>query len=297
MADDLLGSYYREMARTPLLTQAQEVEHGSVVWSYFALLKGEADGALEAAERDAERDRLYPVAMRARRRMIEANLRLVVSIAKKYQHRGLDLKDLIQEGAFGLERAVEKFNPTKGYRFSTYAYWWIRQAMTRAIAEKARTIRRPVHVTDKHNKIKKTARALSQELGRTATTTELATALDMPAKALRQFLQNTPTVLSLNVKVGDGDSELGDFIEDPHNLDESYAAQSLRVEMEVLLSTLSQRERTVLQMRFGLTDGKTYSLNDVGETLGISREKTRQVERKALARLRHQASPLQDYVR
>jgi RNA polymerase nonessential primary-like sigma factor len=301
MKDDSLGQYYREMARVPLLTAEQEVELGSVVRSYFNLqptvagLRAEA-GALETEE-TAECDRLYPLAMLARRRMIEANLRLVVSIAKKYQHRGLELIDLIQEGTLGLERAVEKFDPDKGYRFSTYAYWWVRQAMTRAIADKARTIRRPVHVTDKYNKIKQAARALSQELGRTASTDELAAELAITPTALRRFLQNMPNVVSLNVKVGDGESEFGDFVEDPYNLDESYANQSLRVEMAALLDALPQRERTILRMRFGLTDGKAYSLQDIGGVLGISREQTRQTERKALIRLRARASSLQDYVR
>lgn len=269
VADDSVKLYLREIGKIPLLSQEEEFELAQKI--------------IHGNEKEKKR---------AKDKMAESNMRLVVSIAKRYSGRGLDFLDLIQEGNTGLLRAVEKFDPDKGFKFSTYATWWIRQAITRAIADQARTIRIPVHMVETINKVLRTQRRLTQELNREPTSEEIGKAMDMDTDKIEYVMKIKQDIASLDASVGrdgeDDDSSLGDFIEDEDRVspEDSAATQLLKEQIAEILSTLTDREQKIIKMRFGIGGGKSHTLEEVGAEFSVTRERIRQIEAKALAKLR-----------
>jgi RNA polymerase primary sigma factor len=287
--DDTIGLYLKEVGQVPLLlaeeevTLAKRMEAGLVAREKLEGngVSSEEWGALTYAARDG---------MAAREHLIRANSRLVISVAKKYIGRGVPFLDLIQEGNIGLIRAANKFNHRLGHKFSTYATWWIRQAVTRAIADQSRTIRIPVHMGDQINKLLRASHHLTQELGRDPTSKELAAALDLPTSKAEDMLRVARRPLSLETPTDDeGESELGDFIEDQEGTapEDAVTSEMLRDLLKGILQDLPPREVRILQLRYGLIDGETYTLEEVGRKLGVTRERVRQIEAQALSRLRH----------
>jgi RNA polymerase primary sigma factor len=276
IADDSVRLYLREIGKIPLLSADEEL----------ALAQRVVAGDIDAKDK-----------------MAEANMRLVVSIAKRYVGRGLDLLDLIQEGNTGLLRAVEKFDPDKGFKFSTYATWWIRQAITRAIADQARTIRIPVHMVETINKLLRTQRRLTQELNREPTNEEIAQAMEIEVDKVEHIMKIKQDISSLDASIRDDeeDSVLADFIEDEDTIspEESATGQLLKEQVKDMLGALTEREQKILKLRFGLEDGKSHTLEEVGQEFSVTRERIRQIEAKALAKLRkhRDAKKLHDYIK
>jgi len=297
---DPVRLYLKEIGKVPLLTADLEVALAKAVEAgLFAAEKLREPGLPQALRRDLELVQLEGVL--AKRHLVEANLRLVVSIAKRYVGRGMLFLDLIQEGNLGLIRAVEKFDYTKGFKFSTYATWWIRQAITRAIADQARTIRIPVHMVETINKVVRLQRQLLQDLGREPTPEELSAQLDLSPAKVRDILKLAQEPVSLDTPIGEADdSHLGDFIEDSDAVVPGEAASLLLLKEQLaqVLHELGEREQRVIELRYGLADGRARTLEEVGQEFGVTRERIRQIESKTLLKLRHpsRAAKLRDYL-
>ena len=310
--EDPVRMYLKEIGKVPLLSAdeeielAQNMEDGAVATEKINVLKGRLDGASEEEKAEIKEEiktlqKDVDKGADAKKRLAEANLRLVVSIAKRYVGRGMLFLDLIQEGNLGLIKAVEKFDYKKGYKFSTYATWWIRQAITRAIADQARTIRIPVHMVETINKLIRVSRQLLQELGREPSPEEIAKEMNMPVERVREILKISQEPVSLETPIGEEeDSHLGDFIKDDNVPVPADAAAFtlLKEQLEEVLGTLTEREQKVLTLRFGLEDGRARTLEEVGKEFNVTRERIRQIEAKALRKLRHpsRSRKLKDYL-
>ena len=310
--EDPVRMYLKEIGKVPLLSAdeeielAQNMEDGAVAIEKINVLKGRLDGASEEEKAEIKEEiktlqRDVDKGADAKKRLAEANLRLVVSIAKRYVGRGMLFLDLIQEGNLGLIKAVEKFDYKKGYKFSTYATWWIRQAITRAIADQARTIRIPVHMVETINKLIRVSRQLLQELGREPSPEEIAKEMNLPVERVREILKISQEPVSLETPIGEEeDSHLGDFIKDDNVPVPADAAAFtlLKEQLEEVLGTLTEREQKVLTLRFGLEDGRARTLEEVGKEFNVTRERIRQIEAKALRKLRHpsRSRKLKDYL-
>jgi RNA polymerase nonessential primary-like sigma factor len=307
---DLVGAYLREIGRIPLLTHEEELFYGKQVQKMMKILQQKevfkqklyreptlGELATELQQNETEITKILQQGQRAKNKMIVANLRLVITIAKKYQKRDLEFPDLIQEGTLGLERGVEKFDPSFGYKFSTYAYWWIRQGITRAISQKARLIRLPTHVTEMLNKIKKVRRELSQQLGRNPTHAEISLVLNLEPSEICKYLTLARPSISLEQKVGDNeDTELKELLSDEKTSADNYLIQEcLRQDIEKLLAELKPLQQKILILRFGLKDGCPLSLTEIGKRLKMNRESVRQIEQQALFSLRRCRHKIKEY--
>jgi RNA polymerase nonessential primary-like sigma factor len=308
---DAVRSYLTSIGRVPLLSQEEEIEYARKVQAMRKCLQAKEEltfklghtpsseqWAVEAAMTVDELEAVIKAGTLARKQMIEANLRLVVNIAKQYRHCNMDFLDLIQEGSMGLHQGVEKFDPSRGYKFSTYAYWWIRQAMTRAISQSSRTIRLPIHLVEILGKIRRSQRLLSQQFGRSATIKEVASNLELEPAKVRQYLDYGRLPISLEKRVGEnGDSELQDILEDQSaSPSENLQHMALRQDMEDTLAELSPTMREVLIMRFGLDGGHPLSLAEAGRRLGMSRERVRQIQQRAFTIIRHRSPEIQHHL-
>ena len=310
--EDPVRMYLKEIGKVPLLSAEEEIqlaeqmEAGNIASEKITILKNRMDDATDEEKEELKAEiklqqRIVDKGSDAKKRLAEANLRLVVSIAKRYVGRGMLFLDLIQEGNLGLIKAVEKFDYTKGYKFSTYATWWIRQAITRAIADQARTIRIPVHMVETINKLIRVSRQLLQELGREPSPEEIAAEMNMPVERVREILKISQEPVSLETPIGEEeDSHLGDFIKDDNVPVPADAAAFtlLKEQLEEVLGTLTEREQKVLTLRFGLEDGRARTLEEVGKEFNVTRERIRQIEAKALRKLRHpsRSRKLKDYL-
>ncbi|NER35732.1 MAG: RNA polymerase sigma factor, RpoD/SigA family [Oscillatoria sp. SIO1A7] len=307
VSTDTVRTYLHEIGRVPLLDQEQEIVLGKQVQEMMRLMEArnsrEKELSCDLTQKqwceivelsESELRRSLQAGERAKRKMIEANLRLVITIAKKYQNKNLEFLDLIQEGTLGLVRAVEKFDPTLGYRFSTYAYWWINQAMRRAIAQQAGAIRLPLPIQDKLNKIKRAKRNLTQELGRNPTLDEIGTEVEIESEKIQEYLLMERQPISLELRIGDNqNTELQDLIEDENT---NGSERWLQMDLEILLRKLKAREREVLTLRFGLGGEKPLSYAKIGRQLNMSSERVRRIQNAALAKLRQYGSSFKDYL-
>lgn len=307
----MIRIYLQEIGRYPMLTADQEIAYGRQVQQIMAIeqrkneLTQQLDReptmvelAVDIEKSELEIAQIQNFGQRAKQKMVTANLRLVVSIAKKYTNRNLEFLDLLQEGAIGLQRGVEKFDPNRGYKLSTYVYWWITQSITRAIAEKSRTVRLPIHITEQLNKIKKVQRELFQTLGRPASVVEIAETLDLQPSQIRDFLSSSKQPISLDVKIGDNqDTELSQLLPDEGiTPDEHITKELLRQDINSLLESLKPTQREVLILRFGLENDQELTLAQIGEKLNVSRERVRQIQQQAITVLRRQKTEIQQYL-
>jgi RNA polymerase nonessential primary-like sigma factor len=308
---DIVRLYLQDIGRFPLLTGSQEIAYARLVQQMVAIEQRKAELvqklnrepttselAADLQKTEAEVAQILQQGQWAKQKMVTANLRLVVSVAKKYQNRNMELLDLIQEGALGLQRGVEKFDPNRGYKLSTYAYWWITQAITRAIAEQSRTIRLPVHLTEILNKVKKVQRESFQKLGRHATAEEIASALNLSTDKLREYLAASRTAISLNKQVGDEkETELGEILADVGASPEKLLTQELlSQDVAKFLEPLTPIQRQVLTLSFGLENDQHFNLAQIGQQLNLSRERIRQIQVKAISILRHRQNDMQEYL-
>ncbi|MBD2247896.1 RpoD/SigA family RNA polymerase sigma factor [Nostoc sp. FACHB-888] len=308
---DIVRLYLQDIGRFPLLTGSQEIGYARLVQQMVAIEQRKAELvqklnqepttselAADLQKTEAEVTQILQQGQWAKQKMVTANLRLVVSVAKKYQNRNMELLDLIQEGALGLQRGVEKFDPNRGYKLSTYAYWWITQAITRAIAEQSRTIRLPVHLTEILNKVKKVQRESFQKLGRHATAEEIASTLNISPDKLREYLSASRTAISLNKQVGDEkETELGEILADVGASPEKLLTQELlSQDVAKFLAPLTPIQRQVLTLSFGLENDQHLNLAQIGKELNLSRERIRQIQVKAISILRHRQNDMQEYL-